>query len=227
MTPHELFQSNKTRYQSVIAMIVQLNEIVRQCGRTLIGHDIDHDLMVGQIAALVSESVRDQEMAFVAGLLHSRDRHHGKHAPGIIDGMMQLPTISRNFRGSELALIREAIKRDSEFKNNPEDSAVLKALKDGDKLANCGPVNLFRCALHNFDKPAFILEDMSTERPSPGSTFKNPQSCFDALFFNEEWRSKLQMPKAIKMGQKWFDYLQQHQRDIVAQLTEVGLLPWE
>jgi hypothetical protein len=220
----DMFVYLRQKYRKLYAAVEGNHQAVVLSGKSTIGHGFDHALMVAQYAAMFSESGREAEMAWVAALMHNTDRHHEPTvASQVIDGYVSL--VVSEFTPDEVLVIRNAVANHSK-KNDAGDSMVLRALKDGDRTANCGPVNLFRCALHNHDKPAFLLEELSVEGPSTGSTFKAPRSCFDALFFNEEWRLWLRMPKAIKMAQKHFDYLRQHQLAILEQLREVGLYPW-
>jgi hypothetical protein len=225
LSPRDILVRNREKFRLLYEKVQANHEKVVAAGRSTIGHGFDHALMVAQYGVLVSETDRNADMAWVAGLMHNTDRHYEPEQVGTVV-RHYLRIIASEFSDAELAIISDAVLCHSK-RNEDSDSDVLKALMDADRLANCGPVNLFRCALHNHHLPAFVLETVALDGPAPTATFKKPGSCFDALYFNEEWRSYFRMPKAIALAGKHLDYLRQHQEDIIAQLEEAGLHPWQ
>src|SRR3990172_3226862 len=218
MDNKEIFVNNRAKFA---ALYKRIEKIHSQTKNTR-GHGFDHDLLVAQYAAIIAENERVGEMAWVAGLMHSLDRHFlPDEAEMILEECIGL--VSNQFTVCELGEIRLAV-HDHSKKNDPADGPVTVALKDADRLANIGPINLIRGGQHRPDIPACILESLGSRHPD--STFNNIKCCYDATFYNLEWEPMLRLPKAKEIGKKYFDYIREFQIRFAEQFREAGLHTW-
>jgi len=218
MDNKEIFVNNRAKFA---ALYKRIEKIHSQTKNTR-GHGFDHDLLVAQYAAIIAENERVGEMAWVAGLMHSLDRHFlPDEAEMILEECIGL--VSNQFTVCEPGEIRLAV-HDHSKKNDPADGPVTVALKDADRLANIGPINLIRGGQHRPDIPACILESLGSRHPD--STFNNIKCCYDATFYNLEWEPMLRLPKAKEIGKKYFDYIREFQIRFAEQFREAGLHPW-
>jgi len=184
------------------------------------GHGLDHDLMVAGYCLLITEDQRTGELAWLAAFMHSIDRNC-KNPVNAFNIMIHILE-EEDMADYELKMIIDAAK--NHFKpNSATDSAVLVTLKDADRLANIGPLNLIRCGQHRKDLPAITLGVFDLH---PQSTFKSPKSALDCIFYNLEWEDMLRLPKAKKLAKKYFDYYRKFLELNRIQFAEVGLDIW-
>lgn len=218
----EIFHTNRRKFSVLYVFIGGIHKQIVQRGVSNHGHGFDHDLMVAQYGAIVAQGERVGQMAWVAGLLHSLDRHFPEdRARELVEE--GLAYVSDEFTETEVDQIRTAVADHSKL-NDDMDGPVSVALKDADRLANLGAINIIRGGQHRPNIPACIMETLG--RLHPESTFKNPKSCFDATFYNLEWRNMLRLPKSKQLGERYFTFLLEWQALAVSQSAEVGLYPW-
>jgi len=218
MNNQEIFVIKRAKF---VALYNRIEKIHSQTKDTR-GHGFDHDLMVAQYATIISEDERVGEMAWVAGLMHSLDRHFPHDETEIIlEECINL--VSSQFTVCEIEEIRMAVHNHSK-KNDPTDGPVTVALKDADRLANIGAINLIRNGQHHPDIPACIPESLGGLHPD--STFKKPMNCYDATFHNLEWEAMIRLPRAREITKKYFDFIRKFQTLVVEQFREVGLYPF-
>lgn len=220
MNSQEIFVRNKEKFGNLYLKIKKIHESIIARGASTHGHGFDHDLMVAQYGFLISENNRKGELAWIAGMMHSLDRHFSPQIEmDIINeclGVVELFEIEKDD-------IKIALDKHSK-PNDPLDSALLIALKDADRLANIGAINLIRGGQHRPNIPACIPETLGALHPD--STFKNLKSCYDATFYNLGWEQMLRLPKAKEIAKKYFDFIREFQALVVEQFREVGLYPW-
>ena len=192
------------------------------------GHALDHDLLVAayclQIAPDCDERV--SELAAIAGLLHSMDRHFKTEKDGQdkIEGFISL--LPDSITPSDLAGIQDAVAEHSK-RNSDSDTMITMILKDSDRLANSGSLNTGRGGQHRPNVPAVELDYVF--EPNPESTFKNITSLYDAWRYNMEWVPWLRLPKAIAIAKEDYSFgFTQLAIDMAQkQLVEAGLIDEE
>jgi len=218
-----IFVAMRGKYRLLYEAVKQAHETILAEGKTTMGHGWDHDLRVAQTGALIAETPRVGEMAWIAGLMHSTDRHFGDRTEGVLHGYFALLP-SGEFTGGEIAMMWDAVAEHSK-KNGDADNPVTEALKDADRLGNLGALNFIRCGQHHPDIPACIPELLGTTHPE--STFRKPRSCYDAvLLANMPWEAMLRLPKAKEMGKPYFDYYREFLQRCANEMEEVGLFPF-
>lgn len=217
-----LFLTLRDKYRNLYDAVQKTHEDILTAGKSVMGHGWDHDLRVAQTGALIAETSRVGEMAWVGGLMHSTDRHFGERTAEILDGYFTLLP-KGEFSDREFSWIQEAVYQHSK-KNSEADNPVTITLKDADRLANLGALNLIRGGQHRPNIPTCIPAYLG--RKHPQSTFRDPMSCYDALWGNLEWEGMLRLPKAKEMGKKFFDYYRDFMQRCVEEMAEVGLFPF-
>ena len=187
----------REKYRALYDAVKKTHGDILAAGKTTMGHGWDHDLRVAMTGTLIAEGTRVGEMTWCAGLMHSTDRHFGKRTEEVLRSYFAfLP--KGEFSGTELAVMRKAVDQHSK-KNSDTDNPVTVTLKDADRLANLGALNLIRCGQHHSDIPACIPEYLG--RVHPESTFRNLKSCYDAIsVVNLEWEDMLRLPTSITTG---------------------------
>lgn len=213
-----------TEYGTLLNAVKEFHDEIVSAGRPNHGHGWDHDTMVAQYALLIADEPRVGEMAWVAGLLHSLDRHLQSETATnaqVAEFLVLLP--SGSFSTNEQLQIMKAIKEHSK-RNSDEDGPVTIALKDADRLANIGPINLFRGGQHRPNIPACIPQYL--DRMHPRSTFREPACCLDGTRYNLEWEEMLRLPKAKVLGKPYFEYYREFHKLAIHQMEEIGLFPW-
>jgi len=222
MDIQETFVKNKAEFRDFYERVEKIHASIIDQGMSTQGHGFDHDLLVAQYGYLIAEAEDERvgELAWIAGLLHSFDRHFSPlQEKKLIDECLNLVGLSE----SDNLDVRVALNKHSE-RNDPSDSPVLVALKDADRLANIGAINLIRGGQHRPNIPACIPETVGSLHPS--STFRKPMSCYDATFYNLEWEAMLRLPRAKKIAEKYFNFIREFQTLVVEQFRETGLYPW-
>ena len=219
----KLFQAMRAKYRALYDAVKKTHEDILAAGKTTVGHGWDHDLRVAQTGALIAESPRVGEMAWCVGLMHSTDRHYGERTEEVLHGYFALLPKNEFVVGESVMMWNALIEHSK--KNSDADNPVTVALKDADRLANLGIMNLFRCGQHHPDIPACIPEYLG--RVHPNSTFKKPMSCYDAVHVaNMPWEAMLRLPKAKEMGRKEFDFYRKILQRCTDEMEEVGLYPF-
>ena len=218
----QIFVTMRKKYKPLYNAVKATHQMIIAQGKSTSGHGWDHDLRVAQTAILIAETLRIGELAWVAGLMHSTDRHFGDQTKTVLRGYFAL--LPKNeFSKAELGIMWDAVMEHSKL-NNDADNPVTVTLKDADRLANQGALNLIRGGQHRPHIPACIPEYLG--RKHPESTFLDPKSCYDAAWFKLEWEEMLRLPKAKKMGKPYFDECRRFIQTCVTEMEEVGLYPF-
>lgn len=220
-TPQETLERLAKKYQPLFNETSRFYRELRAGNQPTTGHDWDHDLFVAQYCILITPATRTGELAWIAALLHSIDRHNPTRATEVTKSRLAL--IEDTLAPGECETILDAALKHNRL-NDASDSDVLITLKDADRLANVGSMNLFRGGQHRPNIPACILGSMGTLNPA--STFQRPTSCYDALYYNLEWELMLRLPKAQELGRPYFDFFRQFQALALHQQKQVGLHPY-
>ncbi|MFA6554299.1 MAG: HD domain-containing protein [Candidatus Paceibacterota bacterium] len=221
-TASDIFAQFRAKFHNLYNFVKTVHEGIIASGKSTHGHGLDHDLTVAQYGAKIAPNKRVGELAWVAGLLHSLDRHFSADETRryVEEG---LSMVAQHFTAVEIQEIRTAVEEHSKM-NQDTDGIVTMVIKDADRLANLGAINLIRGGQHRPCIPAYIPETLGQLHPL--STFSRPMSCFDATFYNLEWREMLRLPMAKELGEKYFQFIKDWQALVVSQATEVGLYPW-
>ncbi|MFZ2621000.1 MAG: HD domain-containing protein [Minisyncoccia bacterium] len=219
---YNTFVVMRAKYKALYDAVKKTHEDIVASGKTTMGHGWDHDLRVAQTSALIAETPRVGEMTWVVGLMHSTDRHFGSETSEVLDRYFGLLPVGE-FRNDELMFMREALMEHS-MRNSDADNPVTVTLKDADRLSNMGALNLIRGGQHRPNIPACIPKYLG--RKHPQTTFRNIQSCYDAIWFNLEWEDMLRLPKAKEMGKPYFDYYRDFMSRCVEEMQSVGLYPF-
>ena len=218
-----IFVAMRTKYRPLYEAVKKTHEGILAAGKTTMGHGWDHDLRVAQTDILIAEDPRVGEMGWCVGVMHSADRHYGEQTEEVLRGYFALLP-KGEFAVEEHVMMWNALIEHSK-KNSDADNPVTVALKDADRLANLGALNLIRCGQHHPDIPACIPEYLG--RVHPESTFRNLKSCYDAIsVVNLEWEAMLRLPKAKEMGKPYFDYYRDFVKRCAQEMEEVGLYPF-
>jgi len=218
-----IFVTMREKYRALYDVVKKNHADILAAGKTTMGHGWDHDLRVAQTGALIADGPQVSEMAWVAGLMHSTDRHFGDRTEEVLRGYFALLS-KAEFTVSGFVMMWNAIIEHSKL-NSDGDNPVTVTLKDADRLANLGALNLIRCGQHHPNIPACIPEYLG--RRHPESTFRNLMCCYDAIsVVNLEWEEMLRLPKAKKMGKPYFDYYRDFMERCVREMEEIGLLPF-
>jgi predicted hydrolase (HD superfamily) len=156
------------------------------------GYAIDHDLLVAAYCLMIvpNDKQREGELAAIAGLLHSMDRHFksGQMERDQIERFISL--LPESVTDAELALIRQAIAEHSKKKVDvPSD--VTFALQDADKLANSGFLSLARGGQQHPHLPAILLDHVETPDPKHGFADDTRTNIFGLWDFCIEWEDML------------------------------------
>ena len=221
--PAETFAIYRLKYKPLYEFNRDMHLDIVRSGKSTHGHGQDHDLTVAQYGALIAPDEHDGELAWVAGLLHSMDRHFLEtEAHDKIERGLDL-AFKCGLSTEDIEQVRVAVAHHSKM-NDDADGPVTIILKDADRLANLGAINIIRGGQHRPDIPACIPETLG--RLHPESTFKNPKSCYDATFYNSEWEAMLRLPKAKELGARYFRFIEEWRALAVSQAAEVGLYPW-
>jgi hypothetical protein len=216
MNPRKKLEQLIKKYQLYFERIVLEHKKINNH----IGHSLDHTLMVAQYGVLIADDQHIGELAWLAGLMHNTDRI--SRFPEREIGYYLEILSSMGISNYENGRIKNAVMHHSEL-NKPDDDELLIIVKDADRLANIGPLNIIRNGQHHRDIPAITLGVCGLH---PESTFKKAKSALDFIFYNLEWEEMLRLPKARAIGKKQFDYYRDFLRRNREQFAEVGLDEW-
>lgn len=214
----------KKKYPNFYDAFVNTHRYLADNGQGHRGHGPDHDLMVAGYCLLITDNGRVGEKAWIAALLHSFDRFFGDEVEEKITEMLQfLP--ENEFSPEELAEIREAIHRHNQ-PNATDDGPVQVVLQDADRLANVGPMVIYRSGQFHSVIPAIEI-GFTPWKKNPASTLRKPRSGYDNMLNVLEWeadpRFGLRLEKSKRIGKKYFDFLRSWFQLVHDQLDETGL----
>ena len=169
------------------------------------GHDLLHDVTVGEHALLIAPNNRVGLMAWVAAFCHSQDylveprKDPGAFAVRICELLGHVPR--EMFSADELDDIADAALRHGE-KNAEGQSMVQQTLQDADRLANLMLGVVFRIGQGYPALPAIELEYLKDVNPA--STYAEPRSCADDLRnCMSEYEPQFRLPAAKTLGKTY------------------------
>lgn len=202
-------------------------------------HDWVHAFRVGEVARQVALDEWGDEhlshLAGVAGLCHNADRIIQKEAglgrrevPQKLVRALVIDWLSwGSISITSVAILVHAVLEHDE-KNSPEDSRVLIALMDADRVVNLD-VDLFpRSGQYYHNLPVVDYKHLLDD---PEATYRNPKSVLRDIAYSMDWadptspvcvRTRLGKKMAeerVKIFRTFFDTLQ-------AQLAEEGIHPY-
>jgi len=201
------------------------------------GHDFVHAFRVGNIAqqiALKEWGTHLSQLAGIAGLCHNADRviqtnsglKHGDVSQQEIRGLIRT-WVGGYLDSRGLGIVADAILR-HDGKNSPDDSEVLIALMDADRVVNLDADLFIRSGQHYHSLPAVDYRNLLDD---PDATYRDPRSVLRDIEYSLDWidqksgvcvrtTSGLLMAKSrAKTFSTFFEALQ-------SQLAEEGILPW-
>ena len=228
----------------------KLTKVVLQDHRKLnmnaTGHNFDHTLQVGQIAAFIAENEYIAKLAGAAGLCHNADRllqrqlSIGKevdsegHATAKVVPREQTIVLvmgwleeSGEFSGDEPDRILKAVLQHS-GPNLDDGDDVLIALQDADRIV-CSMADAVMGAAQFWSKLPTIDPKWLASDPTAHS-YKNPKSVLKNLECRRDWidpSSKVcvRLPKAWKLMERRVAFMEYYIGEIKGQRAEVGLWP--
>ncbi|MEK7598915.1 MAG: hypothetical protein AAB474_00480 [Patescibacteria group bacterium] len=199
------------------------------------GHDPFHAARAGQHAFNIAEDQATARLAAIAGLCHNADRilQHElkigkKEVPEeIIADLVNKWLDEIDLHAEERSIIIGAVLKHS-LPNDPDDSQVLVALRDADRLINLEPDEIIRSG--QFHKvpavdPIYWLSD-------PAATFKEPRSVIKDLSHCAEWgnfndpKFGIRLPKAQALAAKHAKFMLDYIERVKEVWEEAGLLPF-
>lgn len=223
------------RFPGVAQRVRQKHEEVGLYGH----HDWIHAYRVGEVAYQVAEAEWDGGIAAVAGLaglLHNADRVMQKKMmvgrrdvpPSVVSALIKwwLEGAPRVSGAVDYVVIDAVLKHD--VKNSPEDSPVLVALMDADRVVNLD-VDLFpRSGQYYHDLPVVDYKHLFDD---PEATYRNPKSVLRDIAYSMDWADPAS-PVCVRtrLGKKMAEERVRHFRaffdTLQAQLTEEGIHPY-
>ena len=199
-------------------------------------HDPFHAARVGQRALNIAENEEIAELSGIAGLCHNADRilQHDLRAgredipEENVSALVNEWLDSTNLSEENRSLVLDAVLKHS-LPNNPNDSRVLIALKDADRLVNMEPDAIMRAAQFF---PDFPVVDPIHWLSDPEATFKEPKSVIRGLSQNTEWgnfedpKFGIRLPKAQILARKHAAYLLDYIERVKEVWEQAGLFPF-
>ena len=184
-------------------------------------HDFYHALAVAQYALLIVEDTALASLAWVAGLCHNTDKMFpAEKVSAVVQDYLDTGT---DFSLDEKTLVRVAVLEHGK-RNDPCDSLVTVALKDGDRLGNIGPLHWLRSA--QFRPSILPVDPRYISSQDPTATFKNPKTILRDIEHTLEWEEWLRLPKAKQLGKPLFAEIRRFKATIQKQFETLGLLPF-
>lgn len=201
-------------------------------------HDFDHVIRVALTALTIAEDEKVGQLAALAGLCHNADRilqkmrtsdahsriPHELVANLVHAWLMAEPEISQKGRVN----IVYAVLFHGE-PNQPNDTPVLIALKDADRVVNTELDVVMRHAQYYPDLPRLHPNHLLD---IPGDGFRTPKSVLgNLLITRREWMEEdgvasIRLPKARELMKSRLAKLEQYAKDVLAQREESGLVPY-
>ena len=207
-----------------------------QAGIIAGGHDAFHAARVGQHALNIAEDESTAGLAGIAGLCHNADRilqHELKVGRKDVPEEMVVALINEWLDKTDLFAEERAIVFDALLKhslpNDHNDSPVLVALKDADRLINLEPDIIIRSA-HFY--PEYPAVDPVHWLSDPKATFREPRSVIRDLSHCAEWgnfddpKFGIRLPGAQALAKKHAEYLLDYIKRVKQVWEEAGLLPF-
>lgn len=206
------------------------------------GHDMDHALRVGQTALQLAWDLDQGQalLAGVAGLCHNADRIlerlqglKSQNVSKVSDGdvvaladswLVNHTSLDEKSRGSVI----QAVVHHGSKPNTADDSLVMIALADADRLINMEPDVIIRSAQHHYDIPA--LDPVFIEA-TPGANYRDPKTVLWDIANCMSWAAKtgpyiLRLPLARKLGEERAEFLKMFIATLKRQRAELGLMPY-
>lgn len=201
------------------------------------GHDFDHPLQAGQIALLIAEDEYVGEMAGVAGICHNADRllqrKLGLGKKGDVPTELVVEMVTRwlsaeSFSEAWKVIVISAVLGHSEI-NKPDDSSVLKVLKDADRITCSMAENVMTAAQFHIDLPA--LDPKWLTGDPTAHPYKDPKSVLKGLECRHDWIDPgspvcVRTPKAVELMRRRADFMRRYIDEVVDQRREIGLVPY-
>jgi hypothetical protein len=186
------------------------------------GHDLLHDVTVGQYAVLLAPDVRTAEKAWIAALCHSQDYLVGRNKKRFRERVRYLlAQLPKDITKLERREIEDAAIRHGE-KNRDDQSLTQQVLMDADRLAILMMGVTFRIGQGSPHIPVVQLEHL--EAVNPESSYANPKSCLDDLrWCINEFLPQFRIPKARDLAEKKIAQLKQFIEHVCAEYRGLGL----
>jgi hypothetical protein len=219
-----------------------------EVGLVATGHDIDHDLEVGQLAYMVVLP-EDREMAVLAGvggLLHSKDRILELRlglagttisevpAEDVRRSAAQMISQYTDITGENADRVVEAVVHHGSKPNKNNDNLVTVGVVDADRLANMGATLPTRSGQHNHGvrvlNPVTMECDFSDR--SLREKYNNPDSVLYDIANAISWYRNpngpyaLRLPRSLEIGGVRAERLERYIREIKEDREFVGLYPY-
>lgn len=192
------------------------------------GHPFYHALLVAQYTLLIANNERVGELAALAALMHNLDRMFPEdQVQSRIGNYIAAETVINQLRlsQSEIDIVSNAVLNHHK-KNDPSDSPVLVCLKDADRLANISPFEITARSARAYCMLP-VINPRFLRTTDPEATYREPRTVFhDSLVSTLEWEPWLRLPKAIKLGRKYFDLLRAMRESVSMQFEETGLIDY-
>ena len=198
------------------------------------------DLMVVELIKLGGDKL-DCTLAGIAGLCHNADRIlQARKKVGVfskIDDREIAALISDWLKQSDDVHLIDLSPRDEDLivtsclkhsePNKSDDSLVLIALKDADRVVNAGVDVIMRNG--QFFPPNFPVVDPIHLFGDPTANFKNQKSVFKALQSALDWedencRACLRLSQAKEFAKRRFAFLKKYVEEVIEQRREEDLL---
>jgi len=230
-------------------LALEVKDMHQQVGLTASGHDVDHDLEVGQLALMVAwpHVQKAAVLAGVGGLLHSIDRilEVSMKTERETVSVVAEESISASVRSllvqysdvtdqDSIDRIVRAVVHHGSKPNEPGDDLVMIAVADADRLANMSATLPIRSGQHNHDvrllNPLTIEVDLSDRSPrekynQPDSVLWDIQNCID-WYRNPAGPYALRLVKSLELGKIRAERLERYIEEITEDRILIGLYPY-
>ncbi|MEK7479510.1 MAG: HD domain-containing protein [Patescibacteria group bacterium] len=185
-------------------------------------HDLFHAIRVARTALCIAPDEETARLAWLAGILHNTDRLFGKKQTE-----KKLRAHLKDVRLDEAEkekIINAVLEHDTP--NNSKDGLVTIILKDADRIADAGAMQLMRGTQWFSGLPICLLGEPGKYS---GAKFPNAKVVTDVIYWFLEWEShpkfRLRLPKAKKLAKPGFDFLRSALKDIRRQQEAIGMYP--
>jgi hypothetical protein len=220
------FEHRRKKFSTFYSVMQRQHEIAAYPHR---GYGLDHDVMVAEIGAMLTDDSKLKELVWLAGMVHSLDRIDPE--PGFethIRACLQFVNTDINLRRTKGPAISQTdltqvfvAARDHSKLNDKNDGPVTVLLKDADRLAIACLSIAFRSGQTLTMIPTVEFEHLDV--PNPRSTYRNPLSSLDNIRHCLEYEAMLRNRRAKKLGKTIFADLRWFVERLVAQHKQFGL----
>lgn len=202
-------------------------------------HDPDHAIRVGQMAMDIAEESWTSILAGAAGLVHNADRIMQKrlgvdHRDVPKDKVAALVRTQLSQSISEMLMSESHIKTvvDAVLKHNGrnsnDDSDVLVALMDADRLVNAEPDLIIRCGQHYYELPH--VDPVHFDK-DPTANYRDPKSVLRDIMETLEWLTPgtpfyVRLPKAKEMAAERRKFFDDFLADLIGCRLKTGFHPY-